>query len=238
MTWVPFITAAIAGLASMRAAMERGDVDEAARQGTLAGPHIIEVALASPDRPTRLAAIAAAPAAEDRAELLDALARAAAGPDRRTAIPAARAAKAIALELAQHDLPDDLAPADAREWRDAWAALALRTDRWIELRILALDTSAFLDRAAASLGGTPGIGVALDAALADRDPAFRRAAILAVPSPLPPAMQAPLAAALATDASPDVATAAAQVLCVEGATIDAAGKERIKALGVKRCAVK
>src|SRR5688572_9834599 len=127
--WLP-LPLLLASLATMRAAIERGDVDEAARQGVLAGPVVVEAALAAPDRAARLAAIAAAPSVEGRFELLDALATAAAGPDRRTAIPAARAARTIAGELARHELPDDLAPADVLAWRAVWAELALRRDRW------------------------------------------------------------------------------------------------------------
>ncbi|MBA3391591.1 MAG: hypothetical protein H0T89_03050, partial [Deltaproteobacteria bacterium] len=60
MSWLSVVLASVAGLASMRSAIERGDVDEAARQGMLAGPVVIEEALAAPDRPARLAAIVAA----------------------------------------------------------------------------------------------------------------------------------------------------------------------------------
>ena len=237
--WLHLIVIAGAGIASMRAAMERGDVDEAARQGELAGAVIIEEALAAPDRPARLAAIAAAPSVEGAAELLDALAVAAGGPDRRTAIPAARAARTIARELAERELPDDIASDDAIAWRDAWAALATRTDRWIELRVLALDTAAALDRAATQPGERGSIGIALDTALADRDPAFRRAAIAVVPAPVPAPMRAALAATLAKDTDADVALAAAQALCFDlvadapGPILDAigpAGLERIKSL--------
>ena len=216
----------------MRAAMERGDVDEAARQGALAGPVVVERALASRDRTTRLAAIAAAPLVEDRAELLAPLARAAAGPDRRTAIPAALAARAIARELSRRERPDDLAPADLAGWQGAWAHLALAGDRWIELRIAALDTAAALDPA--------GLGVDPTAALGDPDPAFRRAAASAVPLPVPPAAHAALAAAVVHDADPAVALAAAQSLCLSleaaarpGAILDAlgpAGLARIRSL--------
>jgi hypothetical protein len=235
-----WIVAAVAGLASMRAAMERGDVDEAARQGVLAGPVIIEEALRAPDRAARLAAIAAAPDAAGRPELLDALAVAAGGADRRTAIPAARAARTIARELANRELPDDIASDDALAWRDAWAALAARTDRWIELRVLALDTAAALDRAAAAPGTPPaGVGLALEVALADRDPALRRAAIANVPAPVPPAMRAALGSVLAKDIDGDVALAAAHALCFDLVAdapgpilevIDAAGMQRLKTL--------
>jgi len=194
------------GIAAMRAALERGDLDEAARKGALAGPAVVERALGSLDRATRLAAIAAAPIVEDRAELLEALARAAGGADRRIAIPAAAAARAIARELARHDRPDDVAEDDLAAWRGTWAALAMRGDRWIELRVLALDTAAALDPA--------GLGVDLSAGLHDPDPAFRRAAAAIVTLPAPVTSYAALAGAVVGDSDPDVALGAAQSLCL------------------------
>jgi len=125
----------------MTAALERGDPGEAARQGALAGPVIVEQALHATSRTTRLAAILAAPTTEDRAELLPALSELAAGPDRRTAIPAARAARTIAIELSHHDLPDDLAPEDVAAWRARFESIAKDTDHFVEVRVLALETA-------------------------------------------------------------------------------------------------
>lgn len=201
------IVVGVAGMASMRAALDRGDLDEAARQGALAGPAVIERALSAPDRSARLAAIAAAPIAADRAELLEPLARAAAGADRRVAIPAARAARQIARDLTRHDLPDDLAAEDLATWRHTWAELAGDRDRFIELRVLALDTAAALD--------ATGPGLDLAAALADPDPAFRRAAIADVPMPVPVALRGPLATAVTKDTDDGVALAAAATLCAD-----------------------
>jgi len=167
MAWLQILVLGAAGAASMRAALERGDLDEAVRQGVIAGPAVVERALRSPDRTTQLAAIAAAPAVEDRAELLVPLARVARGADRRVAIPAADAARRIAIDFARRDRPDDLCADDIATWRAAWAELALRGDRWIELRLLALDTAVALDPA--------GLGIELAAGRADPDPAFRRA---------------------------------------------------------------
>jgi hypothetical protein len=204
----------VAGLASMRAAFERGDIEEAARQGALAGPVVVERALGASDRMTRLAAIAAAPRVEARAELLDALARAAGGPDRRTAIPAAAAARTIARELASRDRPDDIADDDVATWRSTWAVLAGRADRWIELRLLALDTAAALDN------GGPGVDLAT--ALRDPDPAFRRAVSSVIALPAPPATHAALATAVVSDTDPGVALAAAQTLCMSFSSARAA----------------
>jgi hypothetical protein len=62
---------------------------------------------------------------------------------------------------------------------------------------------------------TGGIGIDLAAALADPDPAFRRAAVALAPVPLPPALRAPLAATVVRDADPLVALGAAQALCAD-----------------------
>lgn len=206
MLWGHLVFAA-AGIASMKAALERGDLDEASRQGALAGPVIVEQALASLDRTTQLAGIAAAPVVEDRAELLEPLARIAAGPDRRTAVPAARAARTIARELASHPPADDLAPEEITIWRASWAALAADRTRWIELRILALD--------AASALAPDGVGLPLDTALDDPDPALRQTAIADVAVPVPAALRARLVKTIASDPDPRVALTAGQVLCAD-----------------------
>jgi hypothetical protein len=221
-----------ASLSTMRAAVLRGDLEEAARQGVLAGPAVVERALDSRDRTLQLAAIAAAPLVEDRAELLAALARIAGGADRRTALPAAEAARTIARELARHNRADDVAPDDLAAWQAAWAELALRSDRWIELRLAALDAAAALDPA--------GVGIDLAAALRDSDPAFRRAAMAAVRLPVAPTAYAALAGAVAHDGDPLTALGAAQSLCLSlaasappGPILDAlgaAGLARIRAL--------
>lgn len=191
----------------MRAAFDRGDLDEATRQGSLAGPATIATALTATARSTQLAAIASAPTAAPqfaaRADLLDLLAATAAGPDRRTALPAASAARAIARSYAGA-LPDDLSAEDLELWRLTWAELANHRDRWIELRILALDTAAALDPA--------GLGIDTTAALADPDPAFRRAALAVIPAPVPAALR-PVVARAVLDPDPDVALAAADALC-------------------------
>lgn len=124
----------------MTAAFARGDLDEAVRQGVLAGPAVVEKGLGAASRATQLASILAAPEVTARAELLPALARVATGPDRRVAIPGARAALAIATELADHELPDDLAPDDLVVWRALFEAIGRTGERPIEVRWLALET--------------------------------------------------------------------------------------------------
>jgi len=220
-SWLHLVAIGAAGLGSMKAAIDAGDLDEAGHQGALAGPVIVEQALGSPDRATRLAGIAAAPTTEGRSELLDALVVAAAGPDRRTAIPAAHAGRTIARELAREvthgELPDDLATADVLRWRDEWGYVAKDRARWIEVRVLALDTAAALDAAAHVAGSTVtgGIGIDLATALADPDPAFRRAAVALAPVPLPFALRTPLASTVVKDTDPLVALGAAQALCAD-----------------------
>jgi hypothetical protein len=196
---------ATGAIAAWLAALERGDLDDVARRGARLGPAVIERELGSSDRARRLAAIVAAPAVEDRAELLAALARAAAAPDRRTAIPATRAARAIARDFAARERPDDIAPDDVDAWRAAFEQLARDDARFVEVRLAALDT-------AAALGGFE-----LAPLFADRDPDVRARAIELVATPPPAAARAALARVVADDADPRVAIAAAQALC---ATMD------------------
>jgi hypothetical protein len=209
---VPIWLVAAAGIASMTAAMERGDVEEAARQGAMAGPAVVARALAAPKRTTVLAGIAAAPGCEDRGELLVGLASLAAGPDRRVAIPAAHAAAVIAAGLARTELADDVAPEDVAEWADAWRAIAVRGDRWIEVRVDAIAVAAQL---AHVTGGNGALGFDASVMFADADPAVRAAAIAWVPSPVPAEVRAPLAAVVTGDAVPKNALAAAQAMCAE-----------------------
>lgn len=222
---------AAAGIASMTGAFDRGDVDEATRQGSLAGPSVVENGL-RPTQPrlTQLAAIASAPQVEDRAELLPALASLAGGPDRRTAIPAALAARTIARELAAHELPDDLGSDDVRTWRSLFESIAAQRGRSIEVRVLALDTVSSL---AATLA-PDSIGFDLTAALADPDPAFRVAAVALVPVPTPIPLEPALAKAVLTDADDDVARTAARALCDDKGKamplLGAQGLARIKKL--------
>ena len=225
------------GIAPMTAAIERGDIDEASRLGVLAGPTVIEQGLASPVRATQLAAIAAAPAVEARAELLPALATLAGSPDRRTAIPATQAARSIARELARAagggEFPDDLDTDEVASWRAQFDQLAGHRSRFIEVRVLALDTAASL----AQVIDPREVGFDLAAVLGDPDPAIRAVAIALVPRPTPAAARAPLANAVKNDADDKLALAAAQVLCGDDrepalALLGAQGLDRIKSLVV------
>jgi hypothetical protein len=227
--------AAVGGIVSMTTAFERGDRDEASRQGALAGPVVIEEALASPVRATRLAAITAVPVVEARAELLAALATAASTADRRTAIPAARAARSIARELAQTAadgaLPDDLDPEDLATSRALFDSLAGNPNRFVEVRVLALDTVASL----AHVIEPGGLGFDLRAALGDTDPAVRAVAVQLVPRPTPAAAHVPLAAVVVNEADSVLALAAANVLCGDEpepavVALGTQGLDRIKAL--------
>jgi len=219
----------------MTAAFEAGDRDEASRQGVAAGPAVIEEALTTGTRAAQLAAITAAPAAEARFELLPALATSAGSGDRRTAIPAARAARRIARELAQSALDgdgmDELGTDDVATWRALFDDLAKNPHRFIEVRVLALDTVAAL----AQVIDPNALGFDLAASLADPDPALRAIAVGNVPRPTPESARAPLANAVKNDADDKLALIAAQALCGDDpqaalAFLGAQGIDRIKTL--------
>jgi hypothetical protein len=215
----------------MTDAYVRGDVDEASRQGVLAGPAVVEQGLRSTVRATQLAAIAAAPAVEDAPELLPALAELASRADRRVAVPAAMAARTIARELAKSDLPDDLGEDDVMTWRALFDQIAHADARFIEVRVYALDTVSSLAQTLAPQS----LGFDLAGALADRDPAFRAATVQLVPRPTPTALRATLAKAIKDDADEKVALGAAQALCGDHRDaalplLGAQGLERIKKL--------
>lgn len=230
-----FLAALAVGIGAMTDAFERGDRDEASRLGMLAGPNTVEEALASPRRSTQLAAVLAAPHVEARPELLPALSTLAGSPDRRVAIPAAYAARTIARELARDQLPDDIDTDDVSTWRALFDSLAKNGDRFIEVRVIALDTVASLT----TVVDPSALGFDLAAALDDADPAFRAAAIAVVPRPTPAAARAPLAHTVKNDADRAVALAAAQVLCGDDRSpalplLGSQGLDRIKALVAKK----
>ncbi len=109
--------------------------------------------------------------------------------------------------------------------RAAWAKLAADRTRWIELRVLALDTASAL--------APDGAGVPLDAALADPDPALRRIAIEDLVSPLAAEHRTAVAKALVSDTDDAVARAAGAALCFDGVELDAPARQRIAALRIK-----
>jgi len=223
----------IAGLAAIKSAFDRGDLDETARQGQRAGAAIVEGALHASDRPTVLAGIVAAQAVDGREELLPALLALAAGPDRRIAIPAARAARAIADRV---QVTDDLPEDELDAWRADWVKLAIDPSRWIEVRIAGLEVAAAL-----APGGTLGFDLASIMTLAD--PALRATAVSLVPQPAPVELRAVLSTAVANDTDPRVALGAAQALCADlahdpaGPVVTAlgdAGLARIKTLVLEK----
>jgi hypothetical protein len=184
-------------------AYDRGDLDEVARVGGQIGAAGIEAMLAS--RPE--VALIAASGAADRVDLLGPLAEVAGGWDRSRAAPAAEVAAEIAAALTRGSLVaegDELVDAGA-----AWRALAMRTDRWADVRVRALEVAA----AVAHATSADALGYDLAAVLADPDPEVRRAGAELVPQPAPTATRPVLAAAIATDPDPIAALAAAQALC-------------------------
>jgi hypothetical protein len=173
--------ASVAGIASMVAALDRGDVDECSRQGQLAGFSIVSKALTSSVARERLAGGIAAPAVEDAAELLPVLAIAASAADHRIAVPAARAAWTIAHVLAEHGLPDDLTPDDIDAWRASFELIAHDHDRFVEVRVRALAIATEL----AHVVDPRAVGFDAKLFAADADPDVRAEAAALAPYDIP-----------------------------------------------------
>lgn len=185
-----------------------------------------EPAGAPGDRAAHLAAALAAPAAEDAWALLAPLAVHAAGPDRVLAVAAAASAADIGARLhrAWRSVYEaqDIDPASLAAARERWRELAADHGRWIDVRVLSLETSVHIGRVlraatwSALAGPAPGaaeLDAELAAAARDPEPALRRAAFELMALPLADELGALAGAAVRGDADARVALAAAQALC-------------------------
>jgi hypothetical protein len=200
--------------AQLKAALLSGDLGEVPRLGASLPTSDLRAALQSRDRLVRLAACRAAPAAQDGWVLLAGLARAAATPDRPIAACAARSAVVIARALDRehveaHDIPDDA----LRTRLDAWRAVGADPGRWPDVRVHALEVSAYLARALGPDATPADVAYDLGARLADHEPEVRRAALELIPH-APGAVPLDAVAKRVTEDRDDtVALVAAQVMC-------------------------
>jgi hypothetical protein len=145
-------------------AAQAGHRSELARLGARAGARglrpllgVEEPAATPPAREVRLAAVLAAPAAEDAWDLLAPLAVHAAGPDRLLAASAAASAAVIAVRLHRdwsgaHEAQES-APADLVGVQQRWLDVARDPGRWVDVRVLALETAVALGRVLHTLAG-------------------------------------------------------------------------------------
>jgi hypothetical protein len=196
--------------AKLRYSLERGARVELQEIAFRASGRDLSLALESTDRQVVMAATVAIRAAEDGWVLLARLAELASRPDRPVAAAAAESAAVIAARtdatlLDQHEITS----VELGERIQAWSALAAAQHRWPDVRVHALEVSAHLARA----GGGSEVGYDLDAMAVDPEPEVRRAAFELLPRPLSDTARAIVARAVADDAEPVVALAAAQALC-------------------------
>ena len=241
---VAWLAAARDGRADGEPPVDRDRLRQAAAEG--AG---LEAALVGPDRGARLAAIAAADAAPDAGGLLDELAVAAGGWDRSAAAPAARAARVIARRLVDGEVAggrsDRPPPGEVPELDDdalaaamaAWRAIALRGDRWADVRVHALEVVVALAAVRAQGEGALAPASAYDvvALAGDPDPEVRRAALELIAVPAPIDVRVALVERLVGDPVPAVRLAAAQALCAglprdAAAVLVALGPDGLQAL--------
>lgn len=212
-------------------AAQAGHRSEIARLGARAGARGLRPLLLAADpaapppaREVRLAAVLAAPAAADAWDLLGPLAVHAASPDRLLAASAAGSAATIAGALHRswqdaHEAQES-APAALIDAEQRWLDVARDPGRWVDVRVLALETAVSITRVVHVLArdagqAAPGAEPAafLLVFSADAEPALRRAAYELLDPPLADAQRGLAARAVAEDADAHVALAAAQALC-------------------------
>jgi hypothetical protein len=213
--------------AKLRYLLDRGAGAELQEIALRAPGRDLSLALRSPDRKVVLAATAAVRAAEDGWVLLVPLAELASRPDRPLAAAAAASAAAIAARIDETLLDEhEVTRVELGERILAWSALAGARHRWPDVRVHALEISAHLAR----VGRDFELGYDLAGLAADPEPEVRRAAFEVLHRPLPESARALAAQAVARDAEPVVALAAAQSLC-SGLGFDEPAAPILAALG-------
>lgn len=181
------------------------------------------------------AALRAVPADSAGWVAMDELAAAAASPDRSLASLAALRASQVAHAVDAFDLEEqEIARATLRSYRTTWLAIASHANRWIDIRVYALDVATRLQVLLATFGETapaPLWTPFLDAA----DPEMRVAAITLVPES--GELSKRLREILTGEQPDEVALSAAQRICgplredVSGTpTLEAPALERLQAL--------
>jgi hypothetical protein len=114
-------------------------------QGERAGASGVAAKLATGERARTLAALRASEGAADSWALLDDLAMTAAGADRSLAIEAAQVAAEVshhldAITIEEQEIPSE----DLLQWRGAWLKVAGSEQRWVDIRVYALEVAAVL----------------------------------------------------------------------------------------------
>lgn len=219
------------------AAWRRGDELEAAQLAHQAGRLAIRAGLASRELVEVTVALVALARQGDPWPLPELAALAEAADPRRS-----RAAVKVARELVARlgaTGPDGAAAAglDGVELalaRDRWLAVAREPARWSDVRADSLEVAAALGQVAWQAGepsASADTARALLGFFEDEDAALRRAAIELVPAPLGPESSSALAARVTSERVPEVAAAAAAVLCAELAAPEAASEPILTLLG-------
>ncbi|MCP4447333.1 MAG: hypothetical protein GY811_18590 [Myxococcales bacterium] len=161
--------------------------------------------------PVSLAAIEAIAQGEAKWRDLEVLARGAAQPDRVLAGPAALTASELAHTLDAFDIDAKEIPrASLRTLEAQWLEIATNSERWVDIRIYALDVASRLDKLLRLHGGLPQASL-WTAFLEDADPQMRAAALVFVPD-ADELVQVAIEMLL-EDTSEEVSLAAGQRLC-------------------------
>lgn len=142
---------------------------------------------------------------------LEVLARATAAPDRQLAAPAALAASELAHAIDVFDVDQQEIPRSSLHALELeWLTLATQRERWVDLRIYALDVASRLHDLQRD-HGAPTSDAVWRTFLEDDDPQMRAAALVLVPDAKN--LQNAILPILTSDASEEVSLAAGQRLC-------------------------
>tara|TARA_R110002096_G_scaffold299503_5_gene494109 strand:- start:18355 stop:19191 length:837 start_codon:yes stop_codon:yes gene_type:complete len=181
------------------------------------------------------AALRAVPPDSNGWVAMDALEAAAASPDRALAALAALRASQVVHAVDAFDLEEqEIARATLRSYRTAWLAIASNENRWVDIRVYALDVATRLQALLATFGETAPAPL-WQPFLSSSDPEMRVAAITLVPESVD--LSKALREFLIGEQPEEVALSAAQRLCgplreelSDTPKLDAPALERLQAL--------
>ncbi len=191
------------------AALLAGNESQLRRIGERMGASEIGKLMMSPQRLSAIAAVVSVSRIQEGYEFLPFLAQAAARPDHSIAARAAEVAEALSSAISLVELEEqELGNHELSRWQMQWIAIASDSQRWMDIRVLSLETAAHLHSLQSADKRTE---LDWEHFLADKNPTMRAALLSLLPQSTQFAPEVVLL--LQNDKSPTVAMRSAQWLC-------------------------